>query len=177
MSHRPYLPPLTCDVIYGCSQMTHCKLSGWKKPWWPMKRTSRLGWHRSIKAWFMMMNLSSYILFIIFITSLYQFLYWNWNIAHVDVMGMTAVGEHCGSSNGYSNGFRTRSSNGITSIFPAAPVTEQKCHVDCTSLPLHVEAMKLSVSFYIQSKYFILHFDKKYINKKERERHLPGYCQ
>lgn len=69
--------------------------------------------------------------------------------------------EHCGSSNGYSNGFRTgngmtRSSNGITSIFPASPVTERKCHNESSSLPLHVEAMKLSANDAFERQHFTL---------------------
>jgi hypothetical protein len=69
------------------------------------------------------------------------------------------ISEHCGSSNGYSNGFRngtngfaatsngvTRSTNGITSIFPSSPTNERKCDIETPSLPFRIEALKLSVS-------------------------------
>jgi hypothetical protein len=70
------------------------------------------------------------------------------------------VSECCGSSNGYSNGFRngtngfaassngvTRSTNGMTSIFPSSP-TERKCDIETPSLPFRIEALKLRVSTY-----------------------------
>jgi hypothetical protein len=71
------------------------------------------------------------------------------------------ISEHCGSSNGYSNGFRngtngfaassngvTRSTNGITSIFPSSPTNERKCDFETPSLPFRVEALKLHVSIH-----------------------------
>jgi hypothetical protein len=69
------------------------------------------------------------------------------------------ISEHCGSSNGYSNGFRngtngfaassngvTRSTNRVTSVFPSSQAAEIKCDIETPTLPFRIEALKLSVS-------------------------------
>lgn len=74
---------------------------------------------------------------------------------------MLVISEHCGSSNGYSNGFRngtngfaassngvTRSNNRVTSIIPSSPTTEIKCDIETPALPLRIDALKLSVSVF-----------------------------
>jgi hypothetical protein len=73
------------------------------------------------------------------------------------------IPERCGSSNGYSNGFRngtngfatssngvTRSTNRVTSIIPSSPATEIKCEIEMPTLPFRIEALKLSVSAYCE---------------------------
>ncbi|PSN32439.1 WD and tetratricopeptide repeats protein 1 [Blattella germanica] len=83
----------------------------------------------------------------------------KFDIQAVHLDDLKTLKEHCGSSNGYSNGFRsstngfatssngvTRNTNGITSIFPSSPISERKLHSDSPSLPTSIENLKLNDS-------------------------------
>lgn len=93
----------------------------------------------------------------------------KFDIQAVNFDNLKPFKERCGSSNGYSNGFRngtngfaassngvTRSTNRVTSIFPSSPATEIKCDFETPTLPFRIEALKLSANDAFERQHYTL---------------------
>ncbi|XP_021913240.1 WD and tetratricopeptide repeats protein 1 [Zootermopsis nevadensis] len=90
----------------------------------------------------------------------------KYDIQAVNLDSLKTFKDCRGSSNGYSNGFRngtngfaassngvTRSTNGMTSIFP---VTERRSDIGTPSLPIRIQALKLSANDAFERQRFTL---------------------